>query len=166
MVFSDEHPDIIGIRKMVPADVPAVAAMDRASDPDAWTENIFRRELQVSLSHNLVAVGKTAQGDWIAGFIVFWMAADELQLHKIVVSPQARRRGVARRLFQAMTDQALACGLSRATLEVRRANESAIKLYEAFGYRVAAVRKGYYVETGEDALIMCARLRPAPVGAV
>jgi ribosomal-protein-alanine N-acetyltransferase len=59
-----------------------------------------------------------------------------------------------------MTDSARFCGLDRANLEVRRTNEAAIKLYESFGYRVAAARKGYYGETGEDALIMCATLRP------
>jgi ribosomal-protein-alanine N-acetyltransferase len=108
-----------------------------------------------------LAVGKREQGDQIAGFITFWMAADEVQLHKIVVSRPVRRRGIARRLFQAMTDQALARSLSRATLEVRRTNEAAVKLYKTFGYQVVAVRKGYYNETGGDALIMSAELRPA-----
>lgn len=151
----------VEIRKMVMADVPVVTALDRAEDPDPWTENIFRRELQLPMSHTLLAFGKREQGDRIAGFITFWMAADEVQLHKIVVSRPVRRRGVARKLFQAMTDQALARNLSRATLEVRRTNEAAVKLYETFGYRVTAVRKGYYDETGEDALIMSAELRPA-----
>ncbi len=152
---------------MVRADVPFVTALDRAEDPDPWTENIFRRELQLPMSQTLLAIGRREQddqgdqGDQIAGFINFWMAADEVQLHKIVVSRPVQRRGVARRLFQAMTDQALARNLSRATLEVRRTNEAAVKLYKTFGYQVVAVRKGYYDETGEDALIMAAELRSA-----
>ena len=146
---------------MVMADVPVVTALDRAEDPDPWTENIFWRELQLPMSHTLLAVGRREQGDQIDGFINFWIAADEVQLHKIVVSRPVQRRGVARRLFQAMTDQALARNLSRATLEVRRTNEAAVKLYKTFGYQVVAVRKGYYDETGEDALIMSAELRPA-----
>ena len=158
MAFSGERPQEVRVRKMVVADVPAAAALDRAVDPDPWTEDCFRRELEVAISHSLVAMSMPGQGERIVGFITFWIAADELQLHKIVVSPEVRRRGIARRLFQAMTDQALACGLSMGTLEVRRSNEAAVRLYEAFGYRVAAVRKGYYDKTGEDALMMCASL--------
>ena len=151
----------VEIRKMVMADVPVVTALDHAEDPDPWTENIFRRELQLPMSHTLLAIDRREQGDQIVGFITFWMAADEVQLHKIVVSRPVRRCGVARCLFQAMTDQALARNLSRATLEVRRTNEAAEKLYKTFGYQVVAVRKGYYDETGGDALIMSAELRPA-----
>lgn len=161
MASPDELVLNVEIRKMLMADVPAVTALVHAEDPDPWTENIFRRELQLPMSHTLLAVGNCGQGHRIDGFITFWMAADEVQLHKIVVSRRARRCGIARRLFQAMTDQALAQNLSRAILEVRSTNEAAVNLYKAFGYQVVAVRKGYYGETGEDALIMSARLRPA-----
>lgn len=161
MAFPDEPLHDIEIREMTVDDVYAVTAIDCAAVPDSWTEDIFRRELQLSISHTLVAVGRQEQGVQIAGFITFWMVADEVQLHKIAVGRQHRRQGLAGKLFQAMTDQALACGLSRATLEVRRTNEAAIKLYETFGYRVTAVRKGYYGGAGEDALVMSAELRPA-----
>jgi ribosomal-protein-alanine N-acetyltransferase len=161
MAFPGEPLRDIEIREITMDDVPAVTAIDRAAGPNPWTEDIFRRELQISISHTLVAIGRQEQGDQIAGFITFWMVADEVQLHKIVVRRQHQRQGIARKLFQAMTDQALACGLSRATLEVRRTNEAAIKLYETFGYRVTAVRKGYYGGAGEDALMMSAELRPA-----
>ncbi|MFH1081191.1 MAG: ribosomal protein S18-alanine N-acetyltransferase [Pseudomonadota bacterium] len=160
MASPSERLHNVEIRKMVMADVPVVTALDYAEDPDPWTENIFRRELQLPISHTLLAVGKHEYGDRIDGFITFWMAADELQLHKIIVNRPVQRRGIARRLFQAMTDQALAQNLSRATLEVRRTNEAAVKLYKTFGYQVVAVRKGYYDETGGDALIMSAELRP------
>jgi ribosomal-protein-alanine N-acetyltransferase len=161
MAFPGELLHNVEIRKMAMADVPVVAALDRADGPDPWTENIFRRELQLPISRTLLAVDRREQGDQIAGFITYWMAADEVQLHKIVVSLPVRRCGVARCLFQSMMDQALARNLLRATLEVRRTNEAAVKLYKTFGYQVVAVRKGYYDETGEDALIMSAELRPA-----
>jgi ribosomal-protein-alanine N-acetyltransferase len=161
MVSQGEPLHNIEIRKMVVADVPIVTALDRAEDPEPWTENIFRRELQLTMSHTLLAVDRSEQGERVAGFITYWIAADEVQLHKIVVSRPLQRCGVARRLFQAMTDQASARNLSRVTLEVRRTNEAALALYKAFGYRVMAVRKAYYDEAGEDALIMSAELRPA-----
>lgn len=161
MALPDKRLHDIEIRRMTMDDVPAVTAIDCAADLSPWTENLFRRELQIAVAQTLLAINKQAQGDQIAGFISFWMVADEVQLHKIVVRRQDRRRGIAGKLFQAMTDLALARGLSRATLEVRRGNEAAIKFYETFGCRVTAVRKGYYDEAGEDALMMSAELRPA-----
>jgi ribosomal-protein-alanine N-acetyltransferase len=158
MAFPDERLHKIEIRLMTLDDVPAVTAIDRSENPDPWTESIFRRELQLSIAQTLVAIDRQEQGAPIAGFISFWTVADEVQLHKIVVRQPYRRRGIAGKLFQAMSDQALARGFSRTTLEVRRSNEAAIKLYESVGYRVTAVRKGYY-EAGEDALMMSAELR-------
>jgi ribosomal-protein-alanine N-acetyltransferase len=161
MAFPDERLHDIEIREMTLDDVSAITVIDHAADSNPWTENIFRRELQISIAQTLVAIVRQEQGDQIAGFITFWMVADEVQLHKIVVGKQHRRRGIAGKLFQAMTDRALARGFSRAILEVRRGNEAAIKLYEAVGFRITAVRKGYYDEAGEDALMMSAELRPA-----
>jgi ribosomal-protein-alanine N-acetyltransferase len=161
MVSPGELLHNIEIRKMVEADVPVVTALDRAEDPEPWTENIFRRELQLPLSHTLLAVDKREQRNRVAGFVTYWMPADEVQLHKIVVSRPLQRCGVARRLLQEMMEQALAQNLTRATLEVRRNNMAALALYKTFGYRVVAVRKGYYDETGGDALVMSAELRPA-----
>ncbi len=161
MVSQGEPLRNIEIRKMVVADVPVVTALDRAEDPDPWTENIFLRELQLPMSHTLLAVDSHEQGERVAGFITYWMAADEVQLHKIVVSRPLQRCGVARRLLREMTEQALVRNLIRATLEVRRSNGAAVKLYKAFGYQVVAVRKGYYDEDGGDALVMSAELRSA-----
>ena len=141
-------------------DVPDVTAIDCAEDRDPWTENLFRLELQTSFSHTLVAGIESDRGSQIVGFITFWIVADEVQLHKISVSRQVQRQGLGRRLFQAMNEQAVAHGLSVATLEVRSTNQAAIKLYEAFGFKVTAVRKGYYGGTGEDALMMSAELGP------
>ena len=141
-------------------DLPDVTAIDCAEDRDPWTEHLFRRELQLPISHTLVASSKSDGGGRIVGFITFWMVADEVQLHKISVSRQIQRQGLGRRLFQAMKEQAAARGLSMATLEVRSTNQAAIKLYEAFGFQVTAVRKGYYGGTEEDALMMSAEIRP------
>jgi ribosomal-protein-alanine N-acetyltransferase len=160
MVSQGEPLHNIEIRKMIVADVPVVTALDRAEDPEPWTEDIFRRELQLPLSYTLLAVDTREQVERVAGFITYWMAADEVQLHKIVVSRPLQRCGVARRLLREMTEQALAQNLTRVTLEVRRSNEAALALYKKFGYLVVAVRKGYYDEVGEDALIMSAELRP------
>jgi [ribosomal protein S18]-alanine N-acetyltransferase len=160
MVSQGELLHDIEIRKMIMEDVIAVTAIDRAEDRDPWTENLFRQELQIPISHALVAVIKSGKGGRIAGFITFWLVADEVQLHKIGVSRQVQRQGVGRRLLQAMTEQAVTHGVSKAILEVHSTNRAAIKLYETFGFQVTAVRKGYYGGTGEDALLMAAELGP------
>lgn len=160
MALSDEPPSDIEIRRMTLEDIVAVTMIDHAADLSPWSENIFRCELQIPFAQTWVAIEKQEHGDEIAGFIAFWMVADEVQLHKIVVSERSRRRGIAVKLFQSMKEQALAHGFSRTTLEVRRSNEAAIKLYEILGYRVTAVRRGYYGEAGEDAIMMAAELCP------
>jgi len=160
MASQNKCPRDIKIRKMIMEDIPAVIEIDRVTDADPWTESIFRRELQLPVSHTLVATHQQGSEVRIAGFITFWIVADELQLHKIAVIRQVQRCGIGKRLFQAMTALALAHGVFRATLEVRCTNDAAISLYETFGYQVSAVRKGYYGATGEDALMMSVNLRP------
>ena len=71
MDFPGEPLHDIEIREMTLDDVPAVTVLDRAAGPNPWTEDIFRRELQISISRTLVAVGRQEQGDQIAGFITF-----------------------------------------------------------------------------------------------
>lgn len=156
MVSPDRLLRHIEIREMVTDDVPIVAALDRAENPDPWTESIFLRELQLPISHTLLAIVDCEPEKRIAGFVTFWTAAEEVQLHKIVVSRPLQRCGLARRLMREMTDLASARNLSRSTLEVRRNNTAALKLYQAMGYEIVAVRKGYYDKAGGDALIMSA----------
>jgi ribosomal-protein-alanine N-acetyltransferase len=146
------------IRPMTPTDLPALVLLDNQEDQDPWTQEIFMRESDLPISRTLVAAEGSGQGEHLVGFVTFWMAADELQLHKIVVRMSVRRRGIGRRLLQAMMSQALASGLRRAVLEVRCTNQAALHLYEQFGYRIEAVRKDYYGKDEQDALIMCAAL--------
>jgi len=152
------------IREMKMADMDEVLSI--ASDPflTPWTEMMFTREMQLSFSRSLVALSKVQQSRQIAGFITYWIIADEVQLHNIAVHRDFRRRGIASKLFLAMIQEALDQGIGTGTLEVRNSNEAARKLYEKLGCHVLAVRPSYYSESKEDALNMSIELKKCPEG--
>jgi len=120
---------------------------------------MFMRELQLSFSHNLVAVVKENQSDQVAGFITFWIIANEFQLHNIAVRWHFRRKGIATRLFLAMIQEAWIKVLIQAHLKSETRMKRPEKMYEKFGCRVTTVRSSYYSETKENALIMAVKLK-------
>jgi ribosomal-protein-alanine N-acetyltransferase len=90
----------------------------------------------------------------VIGFIVFWLVHDEVHVLNVAVAASARRRGVARLLMDEAAARGRASGARLATLEVRRSNEAALTLYRRLGYRQVGVRTNYYVDEGEDAIVM------------
>jgi ribosomal-protein-alanine N-acetyltransferase len=89
-----------------------------------------------------------------AGFALAWHAADEVHLLDLAVDPDARRRGVGRRLVEAVLGYARETSARLVLLEVRRSNEAAIALYRSAGFSEIGVRRGYYSDNGEDAVEM------------
>ncbi len=159
MGLRNDPPEDIRIRPMVAGDIREVLTIASDAFLTPWTEQMFMKELRLSFSRNFVAVaGQGAPGP-VAGYITFWVIADEVQLHSMAVRRELRRKGVATRLFLAMLRDALEQGAETGTLEVRRSNEAARGFYEKFGWRVTARRPSYYSDTGEDALIMSAELK-------
>jgi ribosomal-protein-alanine N-acetyltransferase len=88
------------------------------------------------------------------GFVVYWLIHDELHVLNIATALEERRRGVARALMEEAARRARAAGAVLATLEVRRSNASALALYRDLGYRQVGIRPNYYVDEGEDAIVM------------
>jgi ribosomal-protein-alanine N-acetyltransferase len=135
---------------MALSDLDAVLAIERVSFSQPWTADMFRAELTENPSaYFFVAVA----GDDIVGYIGGWRVADELQVVSLAARPDARRSRVASRLLAHLFDHAGA-PVRRASLEVRRSNHVAIAMYEQFGFRPAGVRRGYYDEPKEDAIVM------------
>ncbi|MFA9400126.1 MAG: ribosomal protein S18-alanine N-acetyltransferase [Acidobacteriota bacterium] len=136
------------IRQMTFADLPAVAALERRSFTSPWSPGMFVLEMSKSGSVGLAA----DEAGLIAGYIVMTRFDLAWHLMNVAVAPEYRRRGLATGLI----DAALAeIGPDTpVTLEVRPSNVSAIGLYESLGFRSRGFRKGYYPDTGEDALIM------------
>ncbi|MDA8126427.1 MAG: ribosomal protein S18-alanine N-acetyltransferase [Deltaproteobacteria bacterium] len=138
------------------ADIPEIMEIERNSFPSPWSEELFRKELTMPLSTVLVAKRTVERGEAVAGYIVYWTIADEMHLQDIAVRSDLRRNGIAARLLAEAIDLARRKQVHRATLEVRSSNLSAQRFYEKFGFSVQGLRKRYYTDSGEDALIMWA----------
>ena len=142
------------IRQAAEADLPDILRIERASFGSPWSEGMFRSEFGNRWSRILIAEIPGSDGRMAAaGFMVLWLLLDELHINNVAVMPDARRRGLGRAMMEAALRLAEAGEAALATLEVRRSNAPAIRLYESFGFSMAAVRKAYY-EDGEDAFFM------------
>ncbi len=99
----------------------------------------------------------------IVAFAVFWLLAEELHLLDLAVAPEYRRRGLGRRLLTEVLVRGYQKGAEFAWLEVRPSNMPALALYQSCGFQQVMVRKRYYSETGEDALVLMLPLSAATI---
>jgi ribosomal-protein-alanine N-acetyltransferase len=140
------------VEPMTAADVDEVLGIEEASFTNPWTRPMFERELLDSgVSHLYVL----RMGDGrVAAFCTDWIVVDELHINNLAVRPDRRGLGVGRVLLESVFGRAVALGARRATLEVRRSNAAALRLYDRLGFAVAGIRKDYYDHPVEDALIL------------
>jgi len=132
-------------------DVDAVQEVERTSFPVPWPANAFRHELtQNKNARYLVA----REGGRIVGYAGLWLMVDEAHITTFAVHPDLRRRRIGERLLVRIFEMAQALAAEWLTLEVRASNLAAQKLYEKYGFRRAGVRRRYYSDNNEDALIM------------
>ena len=141
---------VLAIRPMAEADVATVAAIERRVFSDPWSAEFFRSELGLQSVYARVA---ELEGR-IAGYLVAWLGEAEGHLGNLAVIPEARRGGIARALLEDLLAHAGPPGARRIALEVRVSNFAAQALYRAHGFRLAGLRRGYYRDTSEDALVM------------
>lgn len=127
-----------------------VAQLDKILFGSSWSLDSFRKEIQNKVSTNFVICNDTI----IIGYAITWMIVDELQINKIAVIHDYRNLGVASWMLDFILQQAQLKKLSTAFIEVRRSNESAIHLYQKFGFKEFGVRPKYYDSPKEDALLM------------
>ena len=137
------------IRRLIYADLPRVIAVERRAFPTPWSLAMFVLELSKPSGICLAAL----DGDDLVGYCVCSRYDTVWHLMNVAVDPDRRREGVAAALLTTLFDQADRPG-EEYTLEVRPSNAAAIALYETFGFRRAGLRKGYYHDNKEDALIM------------
>ncbi len=133
-------------------DLDEVAALEAASFTNPWTREMLARELNNS-DVARVYVMRGPDGRLLA-FCTCWVVFDELHINTLAVTEERRREGLATRLLGFVFAEAAAAGVRRATLEVRRSNEPALRLYERLGFSVRAVRAGYYSHPEEDGLVL------------
>jgi ribosomal-protein-alanine N-acetyltransferase len=110
-------------------------------------------EIEVELGRAFARFWVARRDQRIVGFLLAWDVADEVHLLDLVVEPEERRQGVARRLMQTLLEHSRSCRARTLLLEVRKSNEAARRLYEATGFSVSGERAAYYAD-GEDAILM------------
>jgi ribosomal-protein-alanine acetyltransferase len=140
--------------RRVAADEPltAVAALQAESFIRPWGIDAIARELRDNPVTRLYVL-ESASGS-LLGFCACWIVAGELHINSLAISPHARRQGHARHLLREVFASAVREGAEAATLEVRRSNTAAVALYAALGFAVEGVRKDYYEQPTEDALVL------------
>jgi [ribosomal protein S18]-alanine N-acetyltransferase len=121
--------------------------------PTPWTHGLFVSELALR-SSRIYVVARVGRD--VIGYAGLMMSLDDGHVTTIAVDPEWQRQGVATRLLVTLAQEALARGATALTLEVRLSHHGAQRLYQRFGFKAVGVRKGYYADTGEDALIMWA----------
>jgi ribosomal-protein-alanine N-acetyltransferase len=143
------------------SDLDAILAIDDESFVRPWTRDMYEAALR-NPAVTRIFVLRLAGGE-VAGYCSTWFLPGELHINNVAIRPAHRRRGLARLLLHEVLTRAAAAGSERATLEVRRSNEAALGLYRGLGFRLAGVRKDYYTDPAEDALVLWRE--PAGTGA-
>jgi len=128
-----------------------VMAVEEASFPTPWSRALFEEEIGRRFSDAIVVVGDP-EGT-VAGYAICWTVGEESHLLNIAVRPDARKKGIGRSLLRECIRRSVHAGGRRIILEVRPTNRDAIRLYEREGFRYLGIRKGYYTDTGEDAIV-------------
>jgi [ribosomal protein S18]-alanine N-acetyltransferase len=148
----------VRIRPLTIARIDEVLAIERVSFSDPWSREMFRSELMVGGG----TYARLAERDGVVvGYLCAVLVADEAHVGNLAVDPAERRQGVAQMLLDDLFEAAQSRKLRRVTLEVRETNEKARKFYYKNNFIDVAIRKNYYRNPTEDAIVM---LRTLPEG--
>ena len=146
------------IRRMTLNDLDAVAAIEEATFPTPWSRDSFRQELERNVAARYLVAEKDGQ---VIGYAGAWIILDESHITNIAIEESRRGLGYGRALTTALMQYLSNLGAAYATLEVRRSNLRAQNLYKSLGFVELGVRKRYYEDNREDALIMVCDHMPA-----
>ncbi|AJS61612.1 ribosomal protein S18-alanine N-acetyltransferase [Paenibacillus sp. IHBB 10380] len=151
-----EH-DSFTFRPMKLVDIPSIMIIEREAFTLPWTEDAFRNELTNNLFAKYVVLENNGNPIGYAGM---WTIVDEAHVTNIALLEAYRGRKLGGLLLEELMNTASQIGMLRITLEVRVSNMIAQKLYERKGFTSVGIRKGYYSDNHEDAVIMWADLAP------
>lgn len=141
----------IEVSEMQLADLDAVLEIEVHSFPTPWSRRAFWSELTQNIyAHYIVA----RLDGVIVGYGGMWVILDEAHVTNIAVHPEYRRLGIGKRVLVDLMERARSRSATRMTLEVRKSNSAAQSLYEQMGFVAKGIRKGYYSDLKEDAIIM------------
>ena len=142
----------IQLRPLELRDLNAIEVIERHSYPTPWSRSMFASELAKPSSISLGAFA--AETGELVGYLIISRYVDAWHVMNVAVAPEYRRQGIARMMLERLFVDTASDERRGYTLEVRVSNEGAIKLYERLGFVSRGVRRGYYTDNREDALIM------------
>ncbi len=145
----------ITIRKMLEDDVDAVFSIEKDLFPMPWPRRSFVFEVgNARTTYAIVAVESEA----VVGYAIGWFVGEELHIGNVAVRRDRQGTGIGKILLEELMRESSARGASYITLEVRAGNVPAIALYRGYGFKGIAMRRHYYTDNGEDALVMMLEL--------
>jgi ribosomal-protein-alanine N-acetyltransferase len=134
--------------------IEQVLEIEQASFLTPWSKRMFLDEITSPRAYPFVVTTSETKGDVVISYIILWILLEEVHILNVATHPAYRRIGIAYSLLLFALDFAYKKGGILFLLEVRRGNQAAIDLYQKVGFASWRVRSNYYVDTGEDALIM------------
>ena len=148
----------IELRRLTLAHLGDIEQIEKSAYPTPWSRHMFASELGKPTSICLGAF----EGDQLVGYIINSRYVDAWHVMNVAVDPEHRRRGIATRMLEALFEMTEHDGRRGYTLEVRVSNLGAVELYERLGFERRGVRRGYYTDNREDALVMWRDAPPEP----
>ncbi len=142
------------------ADLDEILSIEERSFVTPWSRQLFLEEYHSDHSRAFVAKTAGARQE-IAGYLCAWFVVDEVHILNLACHPRFRRRRVATALLEHCLAHAVTRGVQWAYLEVRRSNDQALSLYAKQGFKPVGVRRGYYTDTREDAIVMALEIKPS-----
>ncbi len=152
----------VQVVRMTLSDLPEVLEVEHLSYPTPWSRRAFVSELSENAYAHYLAAKSNGR---LIGYVGMWLVLDEAHITNVAVHPSFRSQGVGRLLMETAIHLTEEHGCRSITLEVRRSNLVAQSLYRSLGFQMTGLRKGYYTDNGEDALIMVREHPPGQEGA-
>jgi len=151
------------IVEMTLDELDEVLVIEHYSFATPWSRNLFLQELRSPSSKMFIAKAEYQGAQKVLGYLSLWFVSEEVHILNLASHPEWRRRGIASALLDHGVTLSREQGVERAFLEVRRSNDAALSLYRKYGFTPVGVRKGYYSDTKEDAIVMMREMSSTPL---
>ncbi|MDD2555596.1 MAG: ribosomal protein S18-alanine N-acetyltransferase [Syntrophaceticus sp.] len=151
----DDAIDHVSVRFMEEKDIKQILLIEQCSFPAPWTSKAYLSELQNKFARYFVLLDQ----ERVIGYAGMWLFAGESHITTIAVHPDYRSRRYGRLLMVTLIEHSMKHNIGTMVLEVRVSNNAAIRLYHSLGFKKIGMRRNYYKETREDAIVMLRHLK-------
>jgi ribosomal-protein-alanine N-acetyltransferase len=141
----------VDLRRLTMRDLPAIEAIERRAYATPWSRSMFAGELAKPSS---LCLGAFDEAGTLLGYLIISRYVDAWHVMNVATDPERRRSGIATALLERLFELTAGNDQRGYTLEVRVSNTDAIRLYERLGFKARGLRRGYYTDNREDAVIM------------